>query len=115
MAARGWVWPPPPVGTGGSAGGRPDPLLRTGSPAAAGQMLQTKAKKCELNVVFVLLLKVILVAEFIDHDWADNVNSGIGLSYRPARLHGLAGQYDNPMPELTLSQNHRSMNAATVL
>ncbi len=31
------------------------------------------------------------VAEFIDPDWEDTVNSGKGLSYRPARLHGLAG------------------------
>ncbi len=44
-----------------------------------------------------------LVAEFINPDWGDKVNFGIGLSYRPARLHGLAGRYDNPMPELTLS------------
>jgi len=35
----------------------------------------------------------------------DKVDSGIGLSYRPARLHRLrlAGWYDNPMPESTLS------------
>jgi hypothetical protein len=26
-----------------------------------------------------------VVAEFIDPDWGDNVNSGIGLSYQPAR------------------------------
>ncbi len=31
------------------------------------------------------------VAEFKDSDWGEKVNSGIGLSYRPARLHGLAG------------------------
>jgi hypothetical protein len=30
------------------------------------------------------------VAEFIDPDWEDKVNSSIGLSYRSARLHGLA-------------------------
>jgi hypothetical protein len=29
----------------------------------------------------------------------DKVDSGIGLSYRPARLHRLAVGYDNPMPE----------------
>jgi hypothetical protein len=29
------------------------------------------------------------VAEFIVPDWGDEVNSGIGLSYRPARLHRL--------------------------
>ncbi len=43
------------------------------------------------------------VAEFIDSDWEDKVNSGVGLSYRAARLHGQAGLYDNSMPELTLS------------
>jgi hypothetical protein len=30
----------------------------------------------------------------------------MGLSYRPAGLHGLAGRYDSPMPELTLSPSH---------
>jgi hypothetical protein len=53
------------------------------------------------------------VAEFIDPDWGDKVNSDIWLSYQPARLHGLAGRYDNPMPELTFSPSHRSMNSAT--
>jgi hypothetical protein len=49
------------------------------------------------------------VAEFIDPDWGDKVNSGpMGLSYRPARLHWLAGRFDNPMPELTLSPSHGS-------
>jgi hypothetical protein len=45
------------------------------------------------------------VAELIDPDWGVEVNSGIGLSYRPARLHGLTGRYDNPMPELTILQS----------
>ncbi len=31
----------------------------------------------------------------------DKVDSGIGLSYWPARLHRLAGWYYNPMPEST--------------
>jgi hypothetical protein len=31
------------------------------------------------------------VAEFIDSDSGDKVNSGIGLSYRTARLHWLGG------------------------
>jgi hypothetical protein len=43
------------------------------------------------------------VSEFIDHWLGDTVNAGIGLSYRHARLHKLAGRYDNPkMPEMTL-------------
>ncbi len=53
------------------------------------------------------------VAKFIDPDWGDKVNSG--LSYRPARLHELAGRYDNPMPESTLSPSHGSMNSSTGL
>jgi hypothetical protein len=48
-------------------------------------------------------LESLPVAEFIDPDWGDKVNSGTGLPYRPARLLGLAGQYDNPMPVSTLS------------
>jgi hypothetical protein len=35
------------------------------------------------------------------HDWGDKIDSGIGLSYRPIRLHRQAGRYDNPMPEPT--------------
>ncbi len=34
------------------------------------------------------------VAKFIVPDWGDKVDSGIGLSYRPARQHLLAGRYD---------------------
>ncbi len=37
------------------------------------------------------------VAKFIVVDWGDKVNSGIELSYRSARLHWLAGLYDNPI------------------
>jgi hypothetical protein len=37
------------------------------------------------------------VAKFIVSVWRDKVNSGIGLSYRPAKLHRLAGRYDNPI------------------
>jgi hypothetical protein len=48
-------------------------------------------------------------------DWRDKVDSGIELSYRPARLHRLAGQHDNPMPESTLSLLSGTMNLATVL
>ncbi len=42
------------------------------------------------------------VSKFIVLDWGDEVNTDIGLSYRPARLHRLAGRYDNPMPESTI-------------
>jgi hypothetical protein len=37
-------------------------------------------------------------AQFLVLDLGNKVDSGIGLSYRPARLHRLAGRYDNPMP-----------------
>ncbi len=53
-----------------------------------------------------------IVVEFIDSDWGDKVNSGIGLSYRPARLHWLASRYDNLKLELTLSPSHGSLNSA---
>jgi hypothetical protein len=44
---------------------------------------------------------------FVVPAWGDKVNSGIGLSYRPERLHMLAGRYDNPMLESTvLSISH---------
>jgi hypothetical protein len=36
------------------------------------------------------------VAKFLVPDWGDKVDSGF--SYRPGRLHRLAGRYDNPMP-----------------
>jgi hypothetical protein len=48
------------------------------------------------------VLNVYTLAEFIDTDWGDKVNSGIG-SYWLARLHRTAGRYDNPILELTLS------------
>ncbi len=57
------------------------------------------------------LRKVKAVVEFIDPDWGDKVNSDIGLSYWPARLHRIVGGYDNP--ELTLSPIQGSMNSAT--
>ncbi len=31
-------------------------------------------------------------------EWGDKVDYYIGFSYRPVRLHRLAGRYDNPMP-----------------
>ncbi len=46
----------------------------------------------------VLQLEEYAVTKFIVPDWGDKVDSGMGLSYRPARLHRLAGRYDNPMP-----------------
>jgi hypothetical protein len=45
------------------------------------------------------------VAKFLVPDWEDKVNSGIGLSCRPARLHRLAGRYNNSMQKSTISFN----------
>ncbi len=42
------------------------------------------------------------------------VDSGIGLSYRLAKLHRLAGRYDNPMPKPTISLQSGTKNLATV-
>jgi hypothetical protein len=55
------------------------------------------------------------VAEFIDSDWADKVNSGI--RFVPARQATWAGgPVRQPYAgELTLSPNHRSMSSATGL
>jgi hypothetical protein len=49
-------------------------------------------------------------AKFLVPDWGDIVDSGIGLSYRPARLHRLAGRYDKPMLELTISPQSGTKN-----
>ncbi len=43
----------------------------------------------------------------------DIVDSGIGLSYRSASLCSLAGWYENPLPESTLSLQSGTMNMAT--
>jgi hypothetical protein len=53
------------------------------------------------------------VAKFIVHDWGDKVDFDIGLSYWPARLHGLAGQYDNPYAGVNYIPQSRTMNLAT--
>jgi hypothetical protein len=53
------------------------------------------------------------VAKFIVPDWGDKVDSSIGLSYRTTRLHRLAGRYDKPMPESTLSPHSGTMYLAT--
>jgi hypothetical protein len=63
------------------------------------QHLLEKIKTCLCK----LWSKVLPLAKFLVPDWRDIVGSGIELSYRHARLHMLAGRYDNPMPELTIS------------
>jgi hypothetical protein len=42
-------------------------------------------------------------AQFIVPDLGDKVDYGIVLSYRPVRLHRLAGRYNNRMRQSTLS------------
>ncbi len=62
------------------------------------------------------LFSTIPASSQIHRPWlGDKVDPGIGLSYRPDRLLGLAGRHDNPMPELTLSPCQGSMNSATGL
>jgi hypothetical protein len=46
-------------------------------------------------------------AQFLVLDWGNKVDSGKGWSYRPTRLHMLAGWYDKPMPYSTLSPSQR--------
>ncbi len=53
---------------------------------------------------------VVLNSSQILSPWlGDIVDSGIGLSYRPAIVHRLVGRYDNPKPESTIfpSQGQR--------
>jgi hypothetical protein len=45
------------------------------------------------------------VAKFLVPHWGDTVDSGIGLSYRPARLHRMEGCYDNTMQDSTISNS----------
>jgi hypothetical protein len=45
-----------------------------------------------------LLVFQIPEAQIIVPDWGDKVDYGMGLSYRPARLHRLADRYGNLMP-----------------
>jgi hypothetical protein len=42
------------------------------------------------KTMFLVSRAVAEFTEFIDPDWGDKFNSGIGLSYQPAMLHGLA-------------------------
>jgi hypothetical protein len=53
------------------------------------------------------------VAKFVVTRKGNIVDSGIGLSYRPASLCSLAGRYVNPMPESTLSHQSGTTNLAT--
>jgi hypothetical protein len=45
----------------------------------------------------------------------DTVDYGIGLTYRPASICSLTGQYDNPMSKSTLSPQSGTMNLASGL
>ncbi len=50
-----------------------------------------------------ILLWLSSEAQFIVPDWEDNVDHCVGLSYRSVWLYRLAGRYDNPMPQSTVS------------
>jgi hypothetical protein len=52
-------------------------------------------------------------SKFLGPYWGDIVDSGIGYSYRPARLHRLAGRYDHPKPESTISPQSGTKNLAS--
>ncbi len=55
------------------------------------------------------------VAKFLVPDWGEIVDSGIRLSFRPARLHRQAGWCDHPMPESTISPQLWTKNLTSVL
>ncbi len=59
------------------------------------------------------MLISISVAKFIVPDWGDKVDSGIGLSYLPTRLHRLAGRYTTPYAGVKYSPYSGTMNLAT--
>jgi hypothetical protein len=48
--------------------------------------------------------------QFIVPDLGDKVDYGIALSYWPVRLHRPAGQFDNPVPQSTLSPSQGLWN-----
>ncbi len=54
------------------------------------------------------------VAEFIVPDWGDKVNTGIGLSYRPTRLHRLCGPVCQPYAGVDYIPQSGTMNLASV-
>jgi hypothetical protein len=53
------------------------------------------------------------VAKFLVPDWGYKVDCGIGLSYWPASICSLAGRYDYPMPQWTLSPQSWTKNWAS--
>ncbi len=53
------------------------------------------------------------VAKFIVPDWGDIVHYAIGLLYRPARLHWMAGRHYNLKLELTIFPYPETMNLHT--
>ncbi len=61
---------------------------------------KNKRVKGQVALVFSELWRGLLgihsVAKFLVPNWGDMIDSGIGLSYRPASLPRLAGRYDNP-------------------
>ncbi len=104
------------VGRGGGEGGQvcaqPIPAQENGESFFTYYLLQEETRnKCLVLHNKFFPVKSFCVAEFIDPEWEDKINSSIGLSYRPARRHRTAGRYDNPMPELTLSPSPGSMNS----
>jgi hypothetical protein len=59
--------------------------------------------------------EMLAVAEFIVPDWGDKVNSGIGLSYRPATHVAWRAGMSTLCQSLTFSSQSGTMNSATVL
>ncbi len=84
------------------------PTSRGSCPDSGALSTQTQSIQSQIRSTYST------VAEYIDPWLVDQVNSGIGLSYRSASHEcSLAIRYDNTMPELTLSPSHGFMNSAT--
>ncbi len=69
----------------------------------SNQLTALEIVKSVLGVTVNLSMCDRAVAKFLVPDLGDKVDAGIGLSYRPARLHSQACRYDNPLPESTIS------------
>jgi hypothetical protein len=52
------------------------------------------------------------VAKFIVPDWGDKVDSGIGLSYRPAKLHMVGRPVQQPYARVNYVPHSGNMNLA---
>jgi hypothetical protein len=86
-------------------------MSRPGPPVSLEQTIKERGGRRGYDIY------VSCIAKFIVPDWGDKANSGIGLSYRPARLHWLhVGPIRQPYAGVNYSISPRSgtKNLATL-